>query len=313
MALSDEERTEGIYNCLVKLNSLSQEIKEDTRVSQYKVQPILNIIDQTWHAFLGKPNNSDSGDTITNQMSPWAVAIRHHMVIKDVTKYEFDAREFCSILNILRQNSCYTEAYIYQGYQIMESLTYPLRQYKDDYFISLSDLDSLVSQYQGIAYNAFVNSESFAKAYLIQEIIKLMYQPDYLYNKDYDLVTQVLVKDCVHHSFPCLMKKSLENLKAYHIRLVKSSFGKKFFEERLFVLLDIHDGLYKYSHILKDFLKNSMKDSLRKRVITHINKNKIIFDKNEKKKDAEISREYNIDTLNVYGYDGYEMLESVIK
>lgn len=326
MGLSDSERYCYVFYSLRTLDGILHRIKQDKSVSSYDasiLEPIVRLADDAWPAFLNQQTNSTywllgsaTHNTVTHGTTPWDVAIMGHLdgmfpgkeKNEWPEKTDFDATEFCSMRYLLAHDGNIVEAYVFEIYQVMESLIYSVRRYKDEFLEKCRDLDRIISKVQGLSFGFFSSRECYAKAYLIKEMMPILYGREYPYRpEEYDFVTDHMAKHHVHHQIANLMKKPLSFLVNLHVDLVKAKFvGDKLFETRILSLVEIDTQLYEFMHIKRDFLSNpkfsNLDESIRKLVTSKMDEKQKEYDKETKEKKEKVEK--YPDNLGVYGSEG---------
>ena len=316
MGLSDEERQIGLYHCLNRLNDWVKDWENPyyDRQTMRKISTarIINLVKKTWHAFLGKQSNgghwifgSSSTNSITTETpnSPWEIAITGHLepIAKDILEpdrfkwpeKEFDVLEFAFIPNLLKEN----ERRVFQIYRETENIIYYLRRYQDKFCFNLKELNKLISDIQGECFQQFTNNSDFAKAYLVYEIIKILYDNYYCEEKQ-DVITKLLISNTLHHDIMRTgMKLNLPELAKIHIDLINNK------QNRVLVILALCDSIYQYNHIkqkIEDGLKSAFPEQM-DLIIQEMNRYKDFYSskKNENK--------YESNPLNCYGFAGYDL------
>jgi hypothetical protein len=220
MGLSNEERIGGLHYAIDALVEIADHLKEKEKDYGYQYpKKLVSFLDQLWFAFLGKTRNSAHwliGSSATSpvtwgSLSPWGVAINHHcrdvldkeddlddLLKKSGRKNKFDAFDgFLDIPGLL--NRPHRE--IYNIYSWSEQLVYYLRRYEDDLLDDMQILSKIVSDIQGECFTLFKKDDSYAKAYILSMLTKMIYGPLYPYDVEkWDPLVKHLNEDNLHHS-----------------------------------------------------------------------------------------------------------------
>lgn len=327
MGLSDNERYRNILYTAKHLYTLKETWKKEIEYSKYYLdqncQKLLNVVEDLWNVIFNNDSNSihwiigsSSANKITTdeQRTPWEVAIVNSLenIHKEDSFFssdeEYNNKHFPLMEHIISASYDKNLRHVYKIYQYAESFSYSLRRYNDDFRKSFSSLDKLLNEIYGICFCIFDANEDFAKAYLINEIKDLLYGQHYPYNeKEYDIVTQLMVKHNCKYDFTYLIKLPLVDISNIHIDLLKCKLSKsrnssqKFLEQRMIALLKFAKE-EKIEKILKDekLLDSSLKNSLKKfSKVTRLEKDvKINCDANDNDKE-----------FACYGYQGYSILK----
>ena len=213
MGLSNEDRRIEIYNTIHDMVQRSRTLpNRDIWHENYR--PLKGMCDRLWHAFLGDTHNgthwllgSSATQKIGQANSPWAVALQHHFQSGGKDDFEermeeredaeddaFDAAPDKEVLNNPRAERGFQEditiehllehanggdlSEVYYIYAGTEQLVYALRRYNDDFLDSYSDLSKLVSDIQGECFSLFQETDDYAQAYLLNQILTLMFKHD---------------------------------------------------------------------------------------------------------------------------------------
>lgn len=322
MSLSDCERISGIMNAIHEMVSIKKRYVEQFPEDR-TTRDIQNLIDQLWHAFIGKQSNSShwllgssATKTITYQMrSVWGEAINFHC--NDIlnksenknTKDPFDAFEgFLDIGSLLGKEDKLSQ-FVYEIFAWSEQLVYYLRRYKDVFLSSHESLSSIVSRIQGECYGIFMISDLFARAYLVHEISKkYIYGHKYPFDIEYDPVLIWLNKDNLHHYIAYVMhydsKLSLKDIAKIHKKFCDLKDGVSAFD-RIKVTLLFSGRSFYHDHLfddLKKFIQQHKLCSTQK-----VSELKRVFEQNKKQKieiDKDFSERFNEDQnpTSIYGF-----------
>jgi bifunctional DNA-binding transcriptional regulator/antitoxin component of YhaV-PrlF toxin-antitoxin module len=350
MSLSNEERRNGIYWSLDRINCIVGDLK--SRKEDFVPDGIvhmLELVDQLWPKFLGKVTNSlhwvmgsSTSRTIKGEAAtPWEVAVSYHCEmayskINDSDDWEekedlFNALEFENIPNLLRLEYNWSEGSAFEIYQEMEQIVYYLRRYNDEFLKSYNELDDLVSKIMGVCFGIFSKNSNFAKAYVIHEILEIIYGPKYPYQEDKnDVVTKIAVKENLHHSFGRLMGRNiaLEDIIPHHITLVKlkavavSKLDNNWIDDidllrlRMTVVCELCKCIHEFKHIREDLI-NSLKDSPLTSEIKFfenlLKKKTVELETTKKTKDLQSTKDRSAKDLDVYGYSATSDMWSFIR
>jgi len=357
MGLSDGERKSGIYYSVKALNEILTEWNErcSKGYARNKFKNIKNLIDQTWHAMFGTTTNGIhwfTGSSSSNQIcgepnTPWQMAIVQHLEpiaakLADKANWKsssppeekpFDAMEFLNIPNLIinQDGENYPEHFVFKTYQWVEQLSYYLRRYRDEFKESFQELDEIVSKIYGECYVAFQSNKDFAKAYVIHQIMEIIYSPKYPWSDDeFDVVTKIMNDNSLHHDFGKLMayKIPIENLVEIHIDLtvdkvsamkLADEAGEKhkwcdnfqLLKSRCFAMLKLIEQPYQYEHIQKKIIADIEKSPLKPHLeeIKKLIAERVDFFKNDKKDEDKYNcDEYTLKQLDCYGPEGHRVL-----
>lgn len=268
-----------------------------------EAKALIGYIDQLWPAVLGKQSNgghwifgSSSGNVVKNgDSSPWAMAICSHMDnaagLADrlhrknadpdnyddcQERYEEERQEaeknyqynvFANHLNIYNLLGG-SQAFVFRVYQYIEDIIYALRRYDDEFREQRATLDTIVSSMMGVCFQAFANSDKYAKAYCLERISELLYGVGYYYDTvARDVITAFLIRDSIHHHIKNGMSMDLPVLMNYHLDLMIAEKKKKvdFPQLRLRIALEIigHEFHYDHQHrrLFKDLVEAGWADA----------------------------------------------------
>lgn len=351
MSLSNEERLRGIYNCLNELRRVDKDWNDCRYTVGYldrSYKDLRSMLKQLWPAFLNAQTNSgfwimggSSGSVIGSEVTtPWQVAISAHIQDAIVEEPEwradreepFDALKFVNKVYLLRHaHYGYNLSYTMEVYEITERLIYYLRRYDDDMLAAFSKLSSLVSSVCGECFMIFSGHEEYAKAYIIHEIMPLLYGPGYPWNDESaDVVTKLMVKNHVHHDFTSLMKRSLKELTKHHIALVQcklraeSRLGhdnkyqwhkdSEMLKLRLIKMIELTKSFGGYEHTRKAAVMAITEAGVMDDDIESAIKAAVVS-RNKRKEDEskECDDRWREDALAVYGYSSYDLMKDALK
>lgn len=352
MGLSDSERRQGIYFAVNELTRIAQRWREDRDVrdsSFNNMTHIRDMLDGLWHTLLGSQTNGlhwIMGSSSSNQIhseprDPWAMAVscRLSESRSEDNEWEdgagdedkpFDALKHTSIRYLVAHDRMDGKAlaYVYETYQWIEQLIYYLRRYDDSFLQSGSLLSEAASRIMGACFNVFYSNEAFAKAYVIHDMMDILYGSAYPYRpEDQDFITKFMVDSNTHHDFTYLMQWELCELTEKHIALTQASVkvqatkGKdatakrNLQKARLLTMIDMSKSLAEYKHH-RSALENGMKLAKCK----FIAEAKVAMDaaakrfssrKNDRKDSDEEER--LLHSLDCYGYDGYSLISDMVE
>ena len=301
MGLSDEERISGLYYDINKMVKLVDALKKDADEYWYP-KKLVDLVDQLWHAFLGKKHNSShwilgssATNTITdNVLTPWGIAINHHCndLFKEkgvLTKSDqFDAFDgFLDISGLLGQVQGPYQT-IYDTFSWSEQAIYHLRRYEDSLLNELNSLSKIISDINGECFVLFLENDVYARAYVLYNITKMLYSEFYPYRKEkWDLLTKYLDSDASHHDLSRMIQSRDGNLKVLaeiHIKLSKAKENNKLtLMLRTETFLQLAGRRYHYDHQFNKLIK-ILKGKLK---AAEIQKLKGLFEKCKKEHDED--------------------------
>lgn len=361
MSLSDEERLSGMYHAIRELTGIAHSWREDHRfrdgLDRDQYSRVRDLVDSLWPVFLGSQSNglhwimgSDSSNPITHEpTTPWAMAITGHLedVARKINREDppwenpdykppFNAIEFTNIQYLL--SHCHrweaygvAQGYVFRIYQWVEQLIYYLRRYNDDFLARFKELSEVVAKIQGECYRIFSQNPNYAKAYLIREMMDILYGQGYPYDPNPDVVTQILIEENLHHDFTSLMKWPLETLAKHHVEMVRArvkaqrkaeerhKFGadEELLRLRLFKTIEFSRKSHEYEHIRKSIVK-LLEDSPLAKYIPEVEKewNRLAAEFKEKKedKDDQYSDDSDLRALYAYGpWRGHEFMSDFLE
>lgn len=317
MGLSDQERLRGMYFAIRDITGIAKHLRQD-------YEEVHNLINQLWHAFLGNDTQnllwimgSNSEQTIKGEPhSPFTLAVTCKLEEKANKERQIDVKfnildHLC--MSTLLKHSNWNGAsasYLLKAYQHTETIMYYLRRYNDDFSDRYEKASSLVSRIQGECFRAFSKRDCFAKAYLIHEMMEILYGKNYPY--DSDVVTSILESEVLHHDFTGLMNLQIEDLIPHHIELVQAFEADndyKLNRLRLFKVIEFSTKTHQYEHVRKNIIAKLEVTDLAKE-IPEVNKAwdrlKKLWEKN---KEAENKRydEQSGSSLDCYGFEAYSI------
>jgi len=355
MGLSDNERLGGVYFALKGLAGIRQSFEKDYQIDSYtrnEYKEVFDLVDQLWHGFFGHHTNalhwfmgSSSSNTITHEPhTPWEMAICHHLEeairnkdevidLGDDSDRPFDALKHTSLASLVKEGfEGPALGYVVEVYQWVEQLIYYLRRYPDDFLEQHVEVSKITSKIMGECFRIFSNRSDIAKAYVIREMMQILYGNVYPYREEeWDVVTKFMQSDCTHHYFPRLMKKPLKELAEDHIALVKAHVKAKrkakdqekrhslayddpeFFETRLLLMLKISRNLHEYEHVQEKLFKMLEGHKLLQKVKKEVKRLAAEFKKNKKEdREERDNNERDLSQLDAYHFDGYRMLSDFL-
>jgi hypothetical protein len=251
-------------------------------------------------------------------------------------KPPFNAIDFTNIQYLLNHGENWeaygvAQGYIFRIYQWVEQLIYYLRRYNDDFLARFKELSDLVANIQGECYRVFSQNPNYAKAYLIREMMDILYGPGYPYDPNPDVVTRILTKETLHHDFTSLMKWPLETLAKHHVDMVRArvkaqrkaeerhKYGadEELLRLRLFKTIEFSRKSHEYEHIRKSIVK-LLEDSPLAKYIPEVEKewDRLAAEFKEKKedKDDQYSDDSDLRALYAYGpWRGYEFISDFLE
>jgi hypothetical protein len=317
MGLCDEERISGLYNDVFQMVEVAAHLKSRFDHTSYKYDHLIQLIDQLWHGLLSKNSNglhwiigSSADNLITSEtLTPWGVAINQHChgLTRDnwyksepKDKDFFDAFDgYLDIPGLLNSASPSYKA-VFDIYAWSEQAIYHLRRYDDELLKSFDSLSKLLSDVQGVCFKLFRDTEAYPAAYMLNQILKIVYGPSYPYDsKKWDAVTTVIQKFNMQHYLSRMMRAiDLKALAKMHVMLHKA---KKTQMLRMTAALKLAGHEFCYDHQLKD-LKEALKKD-REFKAADIKKVEALFRVNQTahKKHEEQQRSKPSNPLEIYG------------
>ena len=333
MGLSDEERVSGLFYAVDAMVEITDQLKERIKDNGYQhPKKLVDYIDQLWHAFLGRFNNSAHwilGSSASNPVtwgssSPWGLAITHHCngVLSDEddldtvlekqgkknSKNEFDAFDgFLDIPGLLNSaGGPYKQ--IYNIFSWSEQIVYYLRRYEDDFLAKMKDLSKIVSDIQGECFHLFKENKVYAKAYILNILAKMLYGPLYPYQVEkWDPLVRHLCDAYIHHDLSRMMgpEGDLKTLAKLHVKMQHAEKEKKMILMlRTEAMLELAGRNYHFDHHFKK-LEELLKGSVTREDFRKLKK---LFEKNKKdhedheKKSQEGFQNDQMSPLSIYGY-----------
>jgi hypothetical protein len=350
MGLSDEERLSGIYYAIRGLTKISREWKGDKRIDGHesgRFVEVRDLIDELWHALLANESNAlhwFMGSSSTNSIerdphTPWEMAIVHHLseAVKEPSildehendpNKEFDALRHTSLASLVRRDyEGHSLAYVVETYHWVEQLLYYLRRYPDEFLDRYEKISRIASNIMGECFNIFTGRDTIAKAYVIQEIMAILYGPEYPYRKEeWDEITKFMQAENMQHEMGKMMDWPLKEVAEHHIELVKAKTiaqrkgdnhnkyadDPQLFEARLFLMLKINASKFaQYEHIQRKLFDCFTNHPLLPKVKKEVKR--LVDGYTEKKdKDKKYHDEKDFQVLDAYGYDGYRMMDKCL-
>lgn len=351
MGLSDEERMTKMVWAVNRLNELNSELTEafanDERYLSTGYKKIQSLIDATWHALFGNETNSlhwfmgsGSGDTITTDSpaTPWEIATTQQLEWRlpapegilrlDDENKTFNALDFSlSIPNLLQSNyQGKVDSILFQIYQWLEELSYALRRYNDKFRRTYKELDIILSRLYGECYSIFSKVQNFQEAYLAHEISKILYGPSYPYDKEEDVVTNILRDNNLHHDLSHIVSLPLVELAKTHKDLTKLVVLAKHRDDKAwqenYLLLEgrciavfelAPKGCFEYNHV-KNKIIQSLSNSVLKKSLSKLENKIAECEKKINKKDEKLFKNEDLEkSLNAYGHYGWSEMYEFIK
>lgn len=357
MGLSDEERLSGVYFAIRALNEQVHNWESDRYCQDnwgmegHVCDEIKKLIKGMWHQLLGSQSNgahwimgSSSSNTIGRTSgTPWEVAVTEHLEkmvnredksVVDIDKDQpFDARKMCSIGYLLTHYHYHGRdmQYVFDIYQWLEQMIYYLRRYDDQFAKNLSGLSETISRISGLCFDVFSRYDEFAKAYLVHEIIEMLYGPLYPYREEkWDVVTKIMSKHNLHHDLTDLMSsewklvdiakvhvtlvnaKTLAERKANKSRKTRYSWGqdRDFMKARLMALLTLNCKIGEYEHVFKDIEKALKEAGVLSNDVRKAMKNCVVrYAARKDRSDKRYDRESESYRLAAYGFASYRVAE----
>jgi hypothetical protein len=234
MGLCDEERMTKLFFSMKRMNNILKRWNEDHRLSDDydSINHLKDLVGQTFPALFGNQSNglhwfmgSSTSNVIKSDMEadPWGLAIGTHLkktMDKNSGFWEersdapWKVQDSFSVSRLLDLYST-KDSYVFQVYQENEHAIYALRRYDDKFRTDLKSLDDLVSKICGVCFSIFSDNEIYAKAYLVNRIVHILYTDSFPWKKD--ALTEVL-----EHGYGFLdnMKRPLKELADTHASLV---------------------------------------------------------------------------------------------
>ncbi len=284
MGLSDEERMSKLFFSMKRMNNILKNWNEDYRLKEERdtFGYLKSLVDQTFPALFENQSNglhwfmgSSTSNVIKENMQadPWGLAIGRHLtktMDKDASFWEkksdapWEVEDGFSISRLLNPN----ESYIFQIYKETEHAIYALRRYDDKFRTDLKSLDILISKICGVCFSIFSDNENYAKAYLVNRIVHILYTDKFPWKKD--ALTEILEYG---YGFLSNMKCSLKDLCVIHAGLVTEfelgtlDLEKRFLAAVSFAMNKEYHALLlrkaEESDELKSFVKKAKKIPLR--------------------------------------------------
>ena len=359
MGLSNKERLVGMYSSIKNLMDIYHRYTGDRQIKAYIQQQyvgVFDLVNQLWHAFLGRHSNSlhwfmgsSSINTVTDEpYTPWETAVCGHLEkairgidgIDDIDDIDdiiegpkvFDALRFVSLTYLVtRGEQGNALGYVVEVYQEAEQLLYYLRRYPDDFLEENTEVSKILSQIMGECFRAFTDCSDVAKAYVIREIMRMLYGVYYPYNKSkWDVVTQFMQAEHIHHDLSRLMCEDLKVLAKDHVALVKARVkaarkaedqkqrltlaysDPEFFAARLFLMLKIASSVHEHEHIQQTLFKMLEGHKLLPQVKRETKRLASEFKKKKEETERQADHDYDMQQLDVYGAAGYWQLRDFL-
>lgn len=330
MGLSDGERLTGIMYSIKRIRKHVNDIKECRDYTYHKsdLKDIFALSDKLWHSFLGKDSNSlhwlfgspGSNSLQADNHSLWANIVRSHLPKLEYDENKFRDEEpeikyfnpFDGFLNI---SGLIKDTYISKVYEIyleLETLSYYVRRYKDSLLEELDNLNILISDLYGACFEFMENKEEYAKAYVLNQILKIVYNRTLFFDnndeKGLDSVDIILNRLNFQHDLPRAMNKDVKYLAEIHIKLdkLKREKSKDLLLQRLLCAVELCGGI-EYDHINKQIIDICKKDPILKSKSTFINKflNEWSDKRKESKKSDSEDSSKQYEDINQLRYSTY--------
>lgn len=303
MSLSHETRIRGLYHDINRMVELADNLKENSNECWYP-KKLIDLVDQLWHAFLGKTYNSShwllgssASNTIkSNTLTPWGAAINHHcndLNAEEENSIEFNVFDgFLDISGLLGQVQGEYQT-VYDIFSLSEQVIYNLRRYKDSLLNELDNLSKVISDINGECFNLFLKNDIYARAYVLHEITKMLYRSPYPYQKEkWDPLTKCLDRDASHHDLSRMIQPrdgDLKTLSEIHIKLHKAKEENKLtLMLRTEAFMQLAGRRYHYDHSFNELIK-TLKRNLK---TSEIQKLKGLFEKCKKDHDEDEKQSY---------------------
>lgn len=335
MGLCNGERLTGIFHAVKQMTQIVDEWdndKETYSITEKRHKLIKTIVGKMWHGVLGSETNgvhwflgSSSSNTIVNEpRSAWEMAIVHHL--SDVTRSlyrdysfpennDFKPLDYLKISNLMKYGFHFDDSYVFQIFQWAEQLSYYLRRYKDEFLKEYDGLNKLLSDLFGACFAAFAEEDSFAKAYVIRQIVEILYANE-------NIVEKMLEKHSLHHDLGKLMcSLPMTDLVKVHVELVRVETKAKEKHQKT-------DTLHKFVNepsvilgrcvamlklIRKDSAVKVLEDLKTSDLSGKIKQLQSIVKQKGADRPLKSSTDYDYNNqLDAYGYQGYKLLEKGI-
>lgn len=200
MGLSNEERNENLVHLTNSLTKLGQKLKENSKVTA--------LTQKLWPALLRRKTNSSywilggeiHENTISNSSLFGIALLTHKPEEKDEDNifpqenYSSFAKDWLGVTQILQDQNPEL-ANIYKIYSLVESATYSLRRYDDEFKNDLVEYDDIICHIQGACFNIFKKDSLILDAWLQNRIIEKILR----YNSN-DIVNTWWKTQHIHHS-----------------------------------------------------------------------------------------------------------------
>lgn len=332
MGLSDSERLVGMCYSVASIVKEVRHWEECAKgtFDSVKYGRLKSLIEDLWHAIFGSEVNAlhwIEGSSASNPISscepstPWEIGVMDHCESRSSIEREycFNALEFCDIHYLLNAVNT-SAASVFNIYAAAESLAYYLRRYDDAFLKKYTYLSKVLSNIFGECFTIFTDDLIYAKAYLIHQIMEILYIPPYPYQPEQrDIVVKILDKHNIHHCMPKLMHNPLQDIIEDHksLEIVRTramwraqkrgemhkwGLDQDLLKARLFAVLELESDIYKYEHVFRsvaDMIEESglWVDEAKKKMEEVKNRIK------EKEEMREANSNYLLsnNNLNVYG------------
>ena len=255
MGLSDEERAKNLYWYTHQIYQKSLSLP-DRDPLDHGYPRLKALCAQVWDAFLGHHSNgvhwilgSSAGNRVEKANSAWSAAIGIALEEdRDESQWskEIDFDPFNGFIDIsgLLGHVDKTHASVFDIFAWTENAVYALRRYNDDFLSNHVRLSRLISEIQGVCFGIFVKNDAFPRAYVLHEVLKLLYKDEVL--------AKVFAKQHWHHDFsrPMSDHTSLQEVRVWHRRVT----GKANLQDKIIVALEIAGRRFNYDHMFKDLV-----------------------------------------------------------
>jgi len=319
MGLCDKERSKYLFFSVKRLNNILREWKSYQKSEEYRspiFEELMALVEQSFHALLGNQSNglhwfmgSSTSNIIRDNMEadPWSLPIgnflsksqRDSFFWDENTNLPWKVEDSYSIDVLLKISNHVDESYTFKIFKEIETSIYALRRYDDGYLSKQEKLNKLISDISGICFSIFSDDECFAKAYLINRILHLIYTDSYPHKKD--CLTEMKSME-YGYSHASNMKDSLKDLSDTHIQLVQAFELETLDVKTRFLAMA---GLIRTESLAKEFIENATKVKELQPFIKDA-ESKFVFAKPQQQEQYEVPSE-----LEVYG--SYEITSEFLQ
>jgi hypothetical protein len=335
MSLSNKERFGKMVYTTNRLVQLKNEIDDELRRNpsiypKDTLERLSSLIDSAWHFVVGDIRNGahwilgSSTDNKINEQSLWGIAVLSHIEEnrpqnkeqrEQMQKFQddnFDPLDgFLDIYGLLNEVEN-GQALIFKAHAITEDGIYAVRRYQDEFSACYEKFSKLMSDIQGVCFEAFSEHEIFAKAYLANEIFKIIYSQHC--NNPHKIVREIALKQCWHHDLSRIMniqEVSFDQVMQWHNDLYNKTFDGYCTDINLVlrIAMEIMGRRYNYKHQFEE-MKTMLKDTKDVDIVSLqklFKQNETLHDTREK----EQQQKYSLDSQSSYlaGIYGYEFAE----